>query len=305
MLCPFPSRKTGSSWLNRLRTAKGFPDNGASDLEDFLRNPHSSSSDAPTLCPDKPPTFDSTKEEDLELFNVICELFNFGDACCSSTKVKRFSRKQVNPRVFAFSDNGNADIDNFDTEKTSAKAASRSGDTYGGLEDLKESDGRKDEGDGRDVDLPGFSRTEVTVIDTSYEQWKFEKLLLRKKNVWKVRDNKRTSEILGSKKRRKLSGCVEDDRHAKKKHKVQDTDGCEPPLSRVYHPSHKLQDHERDPEEVGEVLKMKRADLPSQEVEKENSSVILIKGIPTSIKNRTSISKNCLKSKKSNLESVS
>ncbi|XP_073286741.1 uncharacterized protein [Primulina huaijiensis] len=299
MFCPFPSRKTGSSWLNRLRTAKGFPENDAYDLEDFLQNPHSSSSDAPTPCPDKPPTFDSTKDEDLKLFNVICELFNFGDACCSSTKVKRFCRKQVNPRLCAFSDNGNAVIDNFDTEKTSANAASRSGDSYGGPEDLNESDERKDEGDWRDVDFPGFSRTEVTVIDTSYEQWKFEKLLLRKKNVWKVRDNKKTSEIWGSKKRRKLSGCIEDDRHAKKKHKVQDADGCgvwcEPPLNRVYHPSHKFEDHERAPEEVGKVLKMKQAELPSQELEKENSSVILIKGIPTSIKNRTSISKNCSK----------
>ncbi|XP_073127548.1 uncharacterized protein [Henckelia pumila] len=300
MLCSFSSRKTGSSWLNRLRNAKGFPDNGSSDLEDFLQNPHSSSSDAPTPCPDKPPTFDSTKDEDFKLFNVICELFNFGDARSSSTKVKRSTRKQVNPRVCAFSDN--ADINNLDTEKICAKPASWSADTYGGVEDLKESDERKDQGDGRDLDLPGFSRTEVTVIDTSYEQWKFEKLLLRKKNVWKVRDiSKRKSEISGCKKRRKVSGCDEDDRQAKKKHKVQDEDGygggCEPPLNRVYNRSDKLEDHERAPEELGKVLKMKQADLPSQVLVKENSSVVLIKRIPTSIKNRTSISKNGLKSK--------
>ncbi|KZV43116.1 hypothetical protein F511_04508 [Dorcoceras hygrometricum] len=237
MLCSFPSLKTGSSWLNRLRTAKGFPDNGACDLEDFLRKPHSSSSDAPTPCPDKTPNFDSTKDEDLTLFSVICELFNFGDSCCSSKKVKRSTRKQVNPRVCAFSDNGNADINNIDAAKTFGRAASRSGDSNGGVADSKVSNERNDEGDERDVDLPGFSRTEVTVIDTSYEQWKFEKLLLRKKNVWKVRDIKRKSEILGSKKRRKLSGCVEDERHAKKKLKVQDADGygvgCEPPLTSV------------------------------------------------------------------------
>ncbi|KAM7261317.1 hypothetical protein ACFE04_008684 [Oxalis oulophora] len=33
-----------------------------------------------------------------------------------------------------------------------------------------------------------FSRSEVTVIDTSFDVWKFDKLLFRKKNVRKVRD---------------------------------------------------------------------------------------------------------------------
>lgn len=37
------------------------------------------------------------------------------------------------------------------------------------------------------TDLSRFSRTEVTVIDTSVENWKFEKLLFRRKNVWKVK----------------------------------------------------------------------------------------------------------------------
>ncbi|KAM7278760.1 hypothetical protein ACFE04_005894 [Oxalis oulophora] len=37
-----------------------------------------------------------------------------------------------------------------------------------------------------------FSRSEVTVIDTSFDVWKFDKLLFRKKNVWKVRDKKGT-----------------------------------------------------------------------------------------------------------------
>ncbi|KAM7274554.1 hypothetical protein ACFE04_016420 [Oxalis oulophora] len=37
-----------------------------------------------------------------------------------------------------------------------------------------------------------FSRSEVTVIDTSFDVWKFDKLFFRKKNVWKVRDKKGT-----------------------------------------------------------------------------------------------------------------
>ncbi|KAM7280851.1 hypothetical protein ACFE04_007985 [Oxalis oulophora] len=34
-------------------------------------------------------------------------------------------------------------------------------------------------------ELFGFSRSEVTVIDTSFDVWKFDKLLFRKKNVRK------------------------------------------------------------------------------------------------------------------------
>ncbi|KAL3524465.1 hypothetical protein ACH5RR_017299 [Cinchona calisaya] len=51
--------------------------------------------------------------------------------------------------------------------------------------------------------LSGFSRTEVTVIDTSFPSWKFEKMLFRKKNSWKVRDKKGKMINCGKKKKKK------------------------------------------------------------------------------------------------------
>uniref|UniRef100_A0A2P2QEF7 Uncharacterized protein MANES_01G043100 n=1 Tax=Rhizophora mucronata TaxID=61149 RepID=A0A2P2QEF7_RHIMU len=48
-----------------------------------------------------------------------------------------------------------------------------------------------------------YSKSEVTVIDTSCEVWKFDKLVFRKKNVWKVRDKKGRTWTGGSKKRTK------------------------------------------------------------------------------------------------------
>ena len=41
------------------------------------------------------------------------------------------------------------------------------------------------------LDLLGCSQTEFTVIDTSLPSWKLEKMLHRRKNVWKIREKKR------------------------------------------------------------------------------------------------------------------
>lgn len=70
------------------------------------------------------------------------------------------------------------------------------------------------------TDLSKFSRTEVTVIDTSVENWKFEKLLFRRKNVWKVRDKKCKSVINVDRKKRKGGGF--DDYRGEKKLKPGD-----------------------------------------------------------------------------------
>lgn len=237
MLC----RKSGSTWLDRLRTAKGFPVDTAG-LDNFLHNPNSPPLETPTPQPNSVSIRAPPQNEDKQLLtimsDVLNELFNFGDKCSNSTKLKKSARKQTNPKICAFSGNGSRDKSDADTGKV---ALLRGDDSNSGVEGVKVLDRweAEEEGVGREANLVGFSRTEVTVIDTSYESWKFEKLLYRKKNVWKVRDKKGKSESVGGKKKRKMSeGVEEDHQHGGKKWKVDKKDGvgeqCAlPPLNEV------------------------------------------------------------------------
>ncbi|KAG8381592.1 hypothetical protein BUALT_Bualt06G0137500 [Buddleja alternifolia] len=292
MLCAVSTGKSGSTWLERLRTAKGFTDNGASDLENFIQNPNSPNQERHDPCPDPDPISGPARNEDKQLFNIMSdvlhELFNYGDNCDDSIKIRKSGRKQANPRICAFSNNCS-------DENNNAAMESRRGDSSSGVDGKEELGIRENEGeeDGRDVNFSGFSRTEVTVIDTSYEMWKSEKLLYRKKNVWRVRDKKGKGEIMGGKKKRKVN--VEEDGRERKKRKV-DVNGekCELLLNEVYHPRDKPEGREKALEEVGKVPKTKQADM---KLENGNSSVVLIKSIPIGKKLGTSISKTSLKSK--------
>ncbi|KAK6129374.1 hypothetical protein DH2020_036890 [Rehmannia glutinosa] len=233
MLCPVSTGKSGSSWLDRLRTAKGFTEDGVTDLEEFIQNPNSPSPEMMDSKPNSVSVCDPSRNEDTQLLNIMSdvlnELFNFGDKCSDSTKFKKSARKQKNPRICAFSNNGSRENENAAPEKATLLRSCE--------KELDKWENER-EGVGRDGNLVGFSRTEVTVIDTSYELWKFEKFLYRKKNVWKVRDKKVKSETVGSKKKRKVSGGMEEeDRHGGKKSKVDTKEGngeeCELPLNEV------------------------------------------------------------------------
>lgn len=169
--------------------------------------------------------------------DVLNELFYFGDKCSNSTKLKKSARKQTNPRICTFSGDGSRDNGDAAQRKV---ALLRSDQSNCGVEGVKVLGRWETEGDGvgRDANLVGFSRTEVTVIDTSYESWKFDKLLFRKKNVWKVRDKKGKGETVGGKKKRKISvGMEEDHQHEGKKWKVDKKEMSEhcalPPLNEV------------------------------------------------------------------------
>ncbi|CAH9140825.1 unnamed protein product [Cuscuta epithymum] len=48
-----------------------------------------------------------------------------------------------------------------------------------------------------DANLLGYSKCEVTVNDMSCAPWKFDKLLFRKKTVWKVCDKRTNTLYLG------------------------------------------------------------------------------------------------------------
>lgn len=60
-------------------------------------------------------------------------------------------------------------------------------------------------------ELVGYSTSEVTVIDTSFGVWKSEKVVFRRRNVWKVREKRRKVRSFGRKKRKGSGGCDVDD----------------------------------------------------------------------------------------------
>ncbi|KAJ4830894.1 hypothetical protein Tsubulata_011122 [Turnera subulata] len=163
--------------------------------------------------------------------NVLADLFNMGgaeeeeegpvDDRKLSRKRKQSSRKQARPRFCCVVDGpgGGGDVEEEEEEegKNSSDCvrkdenvleadatASLHSDKYsnngnGSDEDVEEGNG---DGGGDREELKGYSRSEVTVIDTSFEVWKCDKMVFRKKNVWKVRDKKGKSWAFGSKKRK-------------------------------------------------------------------------------------------------------
>lgn len=73
--------------------------------------------------------------------------------------------------------------------------------------DGSEGDEEEEEEEKGERELKGYSRSEVTVIDTSFGSWKSEKLVFRRKNVWKVREKKGKFRSFGRKKRKGNDGC--------------------------------------------------------------------------------------------------
>lgn len=192
-------RVTGSKWLDRLRQSKGFPAGTDLDLDQFLsgQNTHFPNSPNPN------PSYSQTSKQSNpssngvseELGSVLCELFNFGQLNDDPrVRRKKGSRKQEKPRICVVSNPGVGVEDEV-------------------LRVLTEENGDVDEKGS--CDFVGFSRTQVTVIDTSYPWWKCEKVVFRKKNVWRVRDRKSKSTNVGVKKRK--SKNLEDGNDGSKK----------------------------------------------------------------------------------------
>lgn len=135
MLCSIPTNKPGSTWLDRLRTSKGFPVQTGLDLEHFLNpNPNlplspDSSSQQEDLPSPNPisipadekspksllPRMDTKKKNDdwFEIMSsVLSELFNMGDPHeiarirALGNDRKRAFRKQSNPKICLLSSSG-------------------------------------------------------------------------------------------------------------------------------------------------------------------------------------------------------
>nr|XP_027103511.1 uncharacterized protein LOC113724824 [Coffea arabica] len=152
--------------------------------------------------------------------------------------------------------------------------------------------------------LSGFSRTEVTVIDTSFASWKFDKMLFRKKNVWKVRDKRGQFMSSGKKKKRKASSVdsenVRGGLHRVKKPKTFNGQrglskkGSDGAFKDEYHLNDKSRTASRKiSDSFSKALKKKQSTLS---LENGGSSVVLIKNIPTGKKSGTSSPRSCPKS---------
>ncbi|XP_058757160.1 uncharacterized protein LOC131630394 [Vicia villosa] len=171
MICSNRSNKTGSNWLDRLRSNKGIPTDDNIDLDSFLLR---LTSHSPQPRPIKPPRRRPTVTHDPPLTAVLAHLFNPG-ATVSLTSNK-CPRKQTNPKNFIAS------------SSTVNNAPTTTAATGGGV--VVEVEDRCVEENNGEEDLKGFTRSEVTVIDTSCPRWKVDKLVFRKNSVWKVRERK-------------------------------------------------------------------------------------------------------------------
>ncbi|XP_010454767.1 PREDICTED: uncharacterized protein LOC104736472 [Camelina sativa] len=183
--------------------------------------------------------------------DVLSELFNFdggGGASKSSTiqgkKKKKLPRKQSNPRHCSLDTpeedvvvplanhqkitdaNCVPSVREFATSSYNKKPPAKE------IRERRRSVVAEEEGEGveeeeeekGEKDLVGFSRSEVTVIDTSFKVWKSEKLVFRRRNVWKVRDKKGKSKVV-SKTKKMMMMKKKKNMMKKKKRKCDDDDG--------------------------------------------------------------------------------
>ncbi|CAI0453263.1 unnamed protein product [Linum tenue] len=356
MLCSAPGGKPSSNWLDRLRSTKGFPTSGDVGLDDFLLTKPTADEDAS----DSPTSDDAAASNSLVnsnsvaeqapeisgrngegdwfgvMTNVLSDLFYMGGP--TGISGKKSARKQTNPKFCALPASpalrkdekaAGARAASLNSNRNSNIVRSQRGGDCADEVDEEQDKGECRRGDGEgcggDRELKGYSRSEVTVIDTSYEVWKFDKLVFRKRNIWKVRDKKGKSWLSAAakKKRKKGSGGLDSEFDhgsvsggAKKKAKVLNFHSTVVAIGgNCVWPSddgQKSQDEEM--EDVPTQVGVKLGQLPrinrhvcfgrttlvhdsrSPRVSnKGNSSVVLIKAMPNSKKSGGNVPKNQLK----------
>ncbi|KAH8487732.1 hypothetical protein H0E87_026345 [Populus deltoides] len=339
MLCSVKTSKSGSNWLDRLWSNKGFnnnddddpsvPNPSSSPITDASNSVINSNSESTHSESDQNKVTTTTTREisssdNKDLFflmnNVLSDLFNMGG--CSdpiegrsrhSRKKERIPRKQTKPK-FCFVSGNNSSNDSLDCVRKdenvlvatgSLNSDKNSNNVDCGVDDDEEEEEEEDveEEKGKgfgvsgDKELKGYSRSEVTVIDTSCLVWKFDKLVFRKKNVWKVRDKKGKSWVSGSKKRKVIDLESANGNGAKKKARVSNLEvGSSKDANDVQKPEGERREEVEMAEDHSQVA-TKRIHLSRSldKSKKSGSSVIFIKAIPTSNKSGRNITKNRLK----------
>lgn len=245
MICSISTGKSDSNWLDRLRSNKGFPVGDDLELDHFLENkdskPKSKSNSSESTQNRKAATEEICGDNEIgddkgEWFgimnNVLSDLFIMGESNdsqgCKFSR-KKISRKQTNPKFCLVSRMTSSNIE----EEQSSGGCVRKDENAQVENELKEVvEGEEivnnvaEMEDGEREELLGYSRNEVTVIDTSCTEWKFEKLVYRKRNVWKLREKKGKSRMIGlGRKKRKANGS-DANVDAKKKFKFKCQEDC-------------------------------------------------------------------------------
>ncbi|KAF9601909.1 hypothetical protein IFM89_023973 [Coptis chinensis] len=208
------TQKPASNWLDRLRSSKGFPLTNDQNLETFLNQKNPNQNSTPSSSQKTKPVSDiseSPKQWFSTMSNVLAELFIMeeDDSINDSqiVKVRKSCRKQANPKVCVISRRNEVKV----KEKTPSSSNS--------VTIVKGNEGGESK-----LDLLGYSRLDLVVIDTSIDVWKTEKLVLRKGDVWKVREKKnsrlRSLSAFKKKKRKFKEGDKESDDEKKKKKKL-------------------------------------------------------------------------------------
>ncbi|XP_038877117.1 uncharacterized protein LOC120069436 isoform X2 [Benincasa hispida] len=242
MLCSVRAGKAGPNWLDRLRSNKGFPIADNLELDHFLTdqnldnpsllpdsNPHStrddphSDSDPNSQRQDNSSSNTPTENGNPSSYGIITDilsdLFNMtGASRNSKCSGKKYPRKQSNPKICSLPSVTNVDYVDVKNlcclQKEDNILSSNSDNSSKGCIDagsdivqnvcLKVVE--EEVGDEKcEKELKGYSKSEVTVIDTSDDVWKSDKLIFRRKNVWKVKDKKGKLRSYGRKKRKQFS----------------------------------------------------------------------------------------------------
>ncbi|GJV66162.1 hypothetical protein Tco_1476990 [Tanacetum coccineum] len=177
------SSSSSSNWLTRLRTSKGFPDSTHTDLEHFLSTSLPQSQSQSQFPPPKPLLADVTSPHPLPphdvISNVLSDLFCFNN---NTSDTRKTSRKQINPKQCVFAKNSLVL-----SSPTSRKQVRPNVCVVAKNTKVREC-GEEEE---VEEEWEDFTETEVTVIDTSVANWKFEKVLYRRKNEWRVGEKRR------------------------------------------------------------------------------------------------------------------
>lgn len=306
VMASLSTTKSGSNWLDRLRSSRGFPTGDDPDLDRFLST--SSSGSAPTTATGSTHS-ESTQSQPAirelrnsggrndvgEASNVLCDLFNMGEGSSRSFSKKKGSRKQANPRFCGSNENNNelCSSDDLRRDKSENGLAS-SGDNS--LNETREKNAAKFDVEGEeredvdvDVDLKAYSRSEVYVIDTSLPDWKFDGWVFRKNDEWKIKEKKGKSRVFGGKKRKLLMSTLNNDKSDKddQKKKMMKMDNNEEgflPLSKEQHKNDKNeQSFKVTTDSLGKVPQKRcPCPRPPDKFGNEGSSVVLLKSIPLS-----------------------
>ncbi|KAK9063124.1 hypothetical protein SSX86_016994 [Deinandra increscens subsp. villosa] len=315
MFTSLPTTAKSSKWLQRLRSSRGFPESDHIDLEHFLSTSREKTDPTDPVLTSKIPlpednhrvaeeSDDSGAVQERDLINnVLSELFCMGDfEDRSRIKRKKSCRKQQCPRICVVSTDLDVQnvapprIDRFSSPSPlPLTLSSRRKVTK--VKEVSQVTERVGEEEKAHWDVSAYSQTEVTVIDTSVPCWKFEKVLYRSKNVWKVGDKKGKGLMSGDRKKRKErlnenGGNVQKKKKLKKKLElcnsskyVDKEESMAPPKFNQGHDQGKMvaaNEKKRD-----NCSQVQEKSFSKKQID-EGSSVILIKSIPTTVKKNVS-----------------